>query len=98
MSGLCLISARKICRQLKSYQQETTRRITASLCTPASSGSFALLSEDIVNWAVYNDDNDIEGILFVLSGGTVLKYKANYNIFSPNPPMAVGGRIIGFRV
>ena len=72
--------------------------ITASLCTPALPGSFAALSEDVVNWAVYSDENDIEGILFVTTSGTRQIYKANYNIFSPNPPIAVGGRIIGFRI
>ena len=72
--------------------------ITASLCIPASPGSFAVLSEDLVNWAVYSDENDIEGILFVTPSGAIQRYKANYNIFSPNPPAAVGGRIIGFRI
>ena len=69
----------------------------ADNCFPVD-GSFEEVTEDILNFAVYADSNDVEGILFRTDSGSDLIYKANYPIYRPFPPAALKGRPIGFRV
>ena len=71
--------------------------VIAPSCSPALP-LFSNVGEDIVNWAVFADDNDIEGLRLVTESGLHLIYRANWMISSPDPPAPIGGRIIGFRV
>lgn len=56
------------------------------------------VDSDIINFAVYVDSNDVEGLLFDLADRTRGQYRANYPVFQPNPPVALNGRPIGFRI
>ena len=70
----------------------------ANNCFPID-GSFAVVEDDIVNFAIYVDSNDVEGLHFITSGGgDPLIYKANYPVYKPYPPAKLLGRPIGFRV
>lgn len=47
---------------------------------------------------MFADSNDVEGLLFGTETGSSLSYRANYPLYVPNPPAALGGRPIGFRI
>ena len=70
----------------------------ADLCFP-SNGAVAKIDDDVVNFAIYADSNDVEGLHFLTSaGGAPLIYRANYPLYRPNPPAKLTGRPIGFRI
>ena len=52
----------------------------------------------MVNFAVYVDSNDIEGLHLILDNNNLVITKANFPRFSPDPPVALKGRPIGFSV
>jgi hypothetical protein len=53
------------------------------------------ITQDITQFTAYIDDEDIEGLQFVLEDGTVLDYKANY-MFT-EPLLVLPGRPLGFK-
>ena len=69
----------------------------ANVCFPTN-GVFSPVDDEYVNFAIYVDSNDVEGLLFISDRGQRLTYKANYNIYQPNPPAQLLGRPIGFRI
>lgn len=67
-------------------------------CYPPTVDTYLPISEDIVEFAASIDSNDIEGFLFGLEGGTIKKYRSNYDTWTPNPYHQLEGRPIGFRI
>lgn len=51
-----------------------------------------------MRFAAYPDSNDVEGLLFITAAEETIRIKANYAISTPEPPMWLSGRALGFRV
>ena len=57
----------------------------ADNCLPVAIGDYSSITEDINKFAVYVDNNDIEGIHFGTTQGTEYEFRANYPIMTPDP-------------